>query len=137
MGEGEQPQRTDLVHIHPFEGGLEQFEVVKVLVLQLGLKLDLFKTDAAREQKIHELAVGSSYRGRKADVRGANPRQQVKERRKCSNRMWDLSGPVISKVYPLKKHPKRVNLRSNLNKHAILIMRTCVCVCVCKIRWAE
>lgn len=58
-------QRADLVHIHPFEGGLEQLEVVKVLVLQLGLKLDLFKTDAAGEEKIHELAVGSSCRGSK------------------------------------------------------------------------
>lgn len=38
---------------------------MKVLVLQLGLKLDLFKTDAAGEKKIHELAVSGSYTGTK------------------------------------------------------------------------
>lgn len=77
---------TDLVHIHPFEGGLEQLEVVEILVLQLGLKLDLFKTDAAGEKKIHELAVGSSCRGPKADIREAQPRKQSRE---YSNRTWD------------------------------------------------
>lgn len=70
---GEEVKQTDLVHIHPFEGGLEQFEVVKVFVLQLGLKLDLFKTDAAGEKKIHELAIGSSYRGPKANMREVHP----------------------------------------------------------------
>lgn len=52
---------------------------MKVLVLQLGLKLDLFKTDAAGEKKIHELTVGSSCRGPKADIREAQPRKQRRE----------------------------------------------------------
>lgn len=77
-GEGEQARRTHLVHVHPFEGGLEQLEVVKVLVLQLGLKLDLFKTDAAGEQEIHELAVGSSCGGTEPDSREAEPGTQAK-----------------------------------------------------------
>lgn len=52
--------KTHFVHIHPFEGRLQQFEIVNVLVLQFSLKLDLLKTDAAREEQIHELAIGSS-----------------------------------------------------------------------------
>lgn len=58
---------------------------MKVLVLQLGLKFDLFKTDAAREKKIHELAVGSSCRGPKPDIREVQP---PKLRRECSNKNW-------------------------------------------------
>lgn len=68
--------QTHLVHIHPLEGGLQQLEVVKVLVLQLGLKLDLFKTDAAGEKQIHELAVGGSCRGPKAAIREGQPPKQ-------------------------------------------------------------
>lgn len=49
-----------LVHIHPFEGGLQQLEVVNVLMLQFSLELNLLKTDAAWEEQIHELAVGRS-----------------------------------------------------------------------------
>lgn len=92
---GGQVRRTHLVHVHPFEGGLEQLEVVKVLVLQLGLKLDLFKTDAAGEQKIHELAVGSSCGGTEPDSREAEPGTQAKGN--YSNRLWDLTLKNIQK----------------------------------------
>lgn len=48
-----QVKQIYLVHIHPFERCLQQFEIVNVLVLQFSLKLDLLKTDAAREEQIH------------------------------------------------------------------------------------
>lgn len=62
---------------------------MKVLVLQLGLKLDLLKTDAAGEQKIHELAVGSSCRDTEPDSGEAEPGTQAKGN--DSNRLWDLT----------------------------------------------
>lgn len=56
---------THLVHIHSFEGCLQQFKIVDIFMLQFSLKLDLFKTNAAREEQIHELAISSSYRNNK------------------------------------------------------------------------
>lgn len=103
--EGETVHRADLVHVHPFEGGLEQLEVVKVLVLQLGLELDLFKTDAAGEEKVHELAVGSSCRGPEPDATGEQPPKQRRENRNTT---------FISSQ----------RMRTCASMHA------CVCVCV-------
>lgn len=58
---------------------------MKILVLQLGLELDLFKTDAAGEEKVHELAVGSSYRGAEPDVRGEHPQNKRRENRNTTS----------------------------------------------------
>lgn len=54
---------------------------MKVLVLQLGLELDLFKTDAAGEEQVHELAVGGSCRGPEPHVGGEQPPKPRRENR--------------------------------------------------------
>lgn len=51
---------SHLINIHPLEGGLQEFEVVDVFMLQLGLEFHLLKTDAAGKQHVHELTVRCS-----------------------------------------------------------------------------
>lgn len=51
---------SHLINIHPLEGGLQEFEVVDVFMLQLGLEFHLLKTDTAGKQHVHELTVRCS-----------------------------------------------------------------------------
>lgn len=55
----------DFVDAHPFESRLENFEVVYIFVLQLGLELDLLQQDATGKQHVHELAVGRPCRAQR------------------------------------------------------------------------
>lgn len=48
---------NNLVNIYSFECVLQHFEVVDILVLQLGVELDLLEHHRAGEQHVHELAV--------------------------------------------------------------------------------
>lgn len=49
--------RPYLVHIHLFEATLENFEILYILVLQVGLELDPLQRYTAREEHVHELTV--------------------------------------------------------------------------------
>lgn len=54
------PRGTDtyFVNTHLLESCLQHLEVVNVFVFQFGLELDLPQVHAAREEHVHELAVG-------------------------------------------------------------------------------
>lgn len=49
-----------LINVHPFKGRLEKFKVVNILMLQLCLEFYFLQTNTAREEHVHELAIGRS-----------------------------------------------------------------------------
>jgi len=49
-----------LIHVHLFEATLENFEILYIFVLQIGLELDSFQRYTAREQHVHELTIDRS-----------------------------------------------------------------------------
>jgi len=53
--------RTYLVTSNPFEGSLEDLEVLDVFVFQVRPPLNFLELSGSREEKIHELAVCSPY----------------------------------------------------------------------------
>lgn len=54
------PCNTHFVHAHLFEGRLQDFEVLNVLVLQIGAEFDSLHRHRTGEQHVHVLAVGGT-----------------------------------------------------------------------------
>lgn len=55
LAEGE--SSSYLIHVHLFEATLENFEILYIFVLQIGLELDPFQRYAAWEEHVHELTI--------------------------------------------------------------------------------
>lgn len=67
-------QVSYLINVHSLKWCLQKFKIVNILMFQLCLKFYFLQTNAAREEHVHELAIGRSWKETRTVLEWVSPR---------------------------------------------------------------